>query len=67
MAQPQNQISKPWYEKWWGAIILVLIAGPIGAVALWLIWRSQQPRPVKWGISVVVFLVVWYINILLFT
>lgn len=65
-AAPAPSGEKPWYQKWWGIVILVLIAGPLGAIALYLIWvKANWNKTLKWIVSAVVVLFMWYLQSLL--
>lgn len=58
--------GKKWWQSWWGIIILILLTGPLGAIALYLTWRSKLPSPIKWALTVVIIVVMWYIQVSLF-
>lgn len=51
---PESQISKPWYKKWWG-IILILVTWPVSVPGLvvFLVWqKTSWNKSVKLLVSV---------------
>ncbi|GEM_PF-4409229 len=58
--------EKPWYQKWWGILILVLTTGLLGAMGIYLIWgKTKWPKAVKIASTVIVVAVSLYLSFLL--
>lgn len=57
--------EKKWWQQWWGLIILFLTTGLIGVVVIPMVWRSKLSSAIKWGITVVIVVIVWSLNIYL--
>ena len=57
--------EKGWWAKWWGILILVVTTGVLGAIAIFLIWRSSLPKWLKWILTVLSVGVSWALQILL--
>jgi len=61
---PQVQIvEKKWWEKWWGIVLLIAFTGVLGSIAIYFIWRSKLPAPVKWGATIIFVVISWMITI----
>ncbi|MBI2575253.1 hypothetical protein HYV82_05205 [Candidatus Woesearchaeota archaeon] len=58
--------EKPWYQKWWGMLILVLTTGILGVIGIYLIWgKTKWPKAAKIAVTVVVVAVSLYLSFLL--
>ena len=57
--------EKSWWGKWWGILLLVISTGILGAIAIYLVWRSQLPRWLKWALTVLAVAISWTIQIML--
>ena len=45
---PPVPSEKAWWEKWWGILILVLLAGPLGMIIIYLVLKkSNLPQTTK--------------------
>lgn len=55
---PVPLAEKVWVEKWWGVLLSLFLAGPLGLILIFFVWKkSGWPKRVKVAVTVVIALI----------
>lgn len=65
-SQP-TPLKKPWHKVWWKAVLVLLFAGPLGMVIIYIISeKSKLPDKTKKILSIIIGLIFFILSVFLF-